>query len=776
MLYFLPMGRKKNSIPQKKLVDVFAMILLIPILFLKWLGDAVVGIGILFFSVFSKPYNFFKITSKQFSVFKIYESLPHLKSRKKKDVILKKFFHGIVSLLNRKIYLPGFHLRVVFRHRIPPSIRLLIIKIKFFLLGAIVVFIVAFVYQAQVWVKMLPNPSYLRLRDIEATTKIYDRNGKLLYEIYAEQNRTPVSLNNIPQVVQKATIAIEDKEFFNHKGFSLRGILRAVIHNLTTSSLEGGSTITQQLVRSALLTSEKTWQRKVKEIFLSVWTEQVYTKEQILEMYFNQVPYGGTAWGIQAASQTYFGKNVSELNLAQASLLAGLPSAPSLYSPFGNYPELTRIRQEEVLQKMRETGFISEEEREIALSTPLTLRIPRIPILAPHFVMYVKNQLEQQFGHRMVEKGGLRVYTTLDLSIQEMAEKVVSSQIEKLRNYRVGNAGVLVSSPSTGEILAMVGSLDYFDKKRQGNVNVTTALRQPGSSVKVITYATALQSGYTPASLLDDSPVSFRTPGLASYTPINYDGKFHGIVPLRTALASSYNIPAVKVLASIGLPAMIDQAKRLGITTWENDGRFGLSLTLGGGEVTMLNMATAYGTFANGGSRVDTAALQKISTWQGEDLPLPAQRKVMDAVPASVAYIITSILSDNAARTPAFGSSSALVISGKTVAVKTGTSDNKRDNWTIGYTPDYVVTVWVGNNDNSPMHPTLTSGVTGAAPIWNEIFSNILKDKEDKPFAVPSDIISLPCYGKIEYFIQGTQPKGGCPKIITPTPTPGSEL
>lgn len=766
MLYFPPM-RGKRVFPQKKLIDIFAITLLIPILLLKWLGDVVVWIGIIFFSLVTKPYNFFK------NIFSFFVSEKTHTAPRYTQAKTKKITYRLHSVLNTKIHVPRIRIKIEIRRKLPVSLRLILLKVKFFFIGAAVVLILASIYQTHVLIKSLPNPAYLKLRDVDTTTKIYDRNGKLLYEIYADENRTPVKLADIPDVVQKATIAIEDKEFFNHKGFSLRGILRALMHNLTASSLEGGSTITQQLVRSALLTPEKTWQRKLKEIILSIWTEQVYNKEQILEMYFNQVPYGGTAWGIQAAAQTYFGKNISDLNLSEASLLAGLPAAPTLYSPFGTHPELARTRQREVLQKMVEAGFISQKEKEGVETISLIYRQAHTPILAPHFVMYIKDLLEQQFGHRLVEKGGLRVYTTLDLPIQEMAEKVVATQIEKLRSLQVGNGAALISNPSTGDILAMVGSSDYFNTLAEGNVNVTTALRQPGSSVKVITYATALQKGFTAASLINDSPVSFPTAGLHAYTPVNYDGKFHGVVPLRTALASSYNIPAVKILASVGLGAMIEQAKRMGITTWGNQERFGLSLTLGGGEVTMLDMATVYGTLANLGTRVDLTPFTKISTWQGEDLPLPPQKKIADALPSSVAYIINSILSDNAARTPAFGRNSALSIANKTVSVKTGTSDNKRDNWTFGYTPDYVVSVWVGNNNNVPMNPALTSGVTGAAPIWNEIFSNILQGKENKTFPIPTDISSLPCYGKVEYFIKGTEPAGGCPKIvISPTPTP----
>ena len=315
----------------------------------------------------------------------------------------------------------------------------------------------------------------------------------------------------------------------------------------------------------------------------------------------------------------------------------------------------------------------------------------------------------------------------------------------------------------------MVGSADYFDKERQGNVNVTLSLRQPGSSIKVVNYVAALAHGFTAASILDDLPISYRAAGQTSYTPVNYDGRFHGRVSLRVALASSYNVPAVKVLSKIGLETMIEQGRLMGITTWEDTWRFGLSLTLGGGEVTMLDMAKVYGTLAVSGIRRDLTPIISVTNFNGEQLPPATVKSEVQAASSGIAFILSSILSDNIARTPAFGPNSALVIPGKTVAVKTGTSDNKRDNWTIGYTPDYVVTVWVGNNNNTPMNPQLTSGITGAAPIWHEIMANLLKDKEDKPFLPPEDVISLPCYGRIEYFIRGTEPTNGCPRF-TPSP------
>lgn len=588
-----------------------------------------------------------------------------------------------------------------------------------------------------VFIRNLPNPQTLDTRDVPTATKLYDRNGKLLYEIYSDYNRTDVPIKVVPKVMIDATIATEDREFYLHPGYSLRGILRAFVRNLQSNTQEGGSTITQQLVRNAFLTPEKTITRKIKEIILSVWAEQIYTKDEILQMYFNQIPYGGTAWGVEAASQTYLGKSVRDIQLSEAAFLAGLPASPSLYSPFGPHPTLYKTRQTEVLIRLLSEGYITRQQFDQAQKEEVRLKTPRVSIAAPHFVMYVKDYLEQFYGPRLVTHGGLQVVTTLDVDLYNKTQEIVTSEIEKLHHLSVGNAAVLVTDPKNGEILSMVGSVDYFDREQEGNVNVTTALRQPGSSIKVVTYAAALQEGYSPDSVIHDSPVSYGMDNGFDYAPVNYDGRYHGSVTLRTALGSSYNVPAVKVLADIGLPKMLALGKKMGITTWNDTERYGLSITLGGAEVTMLDMATVYGTLANSGLRNDLSPILRITDYRGNEIYLPNVSKNIRALPLDVALTLSDILSDNEARTPAFGKNSLLIIPEKTVAVKTGTSDNKRDNWTIGYTPEILVAVWVGNNDNSPMHPTLTSGVTGAAPIWHEIMKEILKDKPDKSFQQP---------------------------------------
>ncbi len=625
-------------------------------------------------------------------------------------------------------------------------------------------------YNIYLFLRALPNPALLAQKPIAVTTQIFDRDGKLLYEIYGDQNRKPIPLAQIPDIIKQSTIAIEDREFYRHQGISLRGILRATRENVVNNHVQGGSTITQQLIKNALLTPEQSYTRKIKEAFLALWAEGLYSKNQILEMYLNQVPYGGTAWGIEAAAETYFGKKVAELTLAQAALLAGLPAAPTLYSPHGAHPELAKQRQEDVLRRMVEDGYISTEKAEQAKNEQLVFRSPTTNIKAPHFVMYVKQKLVEQYGQRLVEQGGLRITTTLDLDIQEKSEEIVAKNIEDLRRLRVGNGATIITNPKNGEIIAMVGSKNYFNLTEDGNVNVTTALRQPGSSIKLINYVAALEKGFTAASIIDDTPIAFNIPGQPPYAPQNYDGKFHGKVPLRIAFGSSYNIPAVRVLNQIGVTTMIDMGRRMGINTWNDESRFGLSLTLGGGEVTMLDMATAYGVIADKGIRTDLDPILEVKDYKGKIYDKHVVKKTR-VVSEEISYITAHILSDNNARMPAFGPSSALVIPGKTVSVKTGTTDNKRDNWTIGFTPSYVVAVWVGNNDNSPMDPYLTSGVTGAAPIWNQIMTEIIKDKADEKPEQPKGIVTLPCYGWTEYFVAGTEPKGGCGPLPKPSPS-----
>ena len=689
--------------------------------------------------------------------------------------------------------------------RIPiPKIQIRLFAPSFWItsVGMIVsVLMIGSVFFYFVVLKDLPEPNQLIHRDRILTTKIFARDGSLLYKIYRNQNRSLVQLNDIPDHVVNATIAIEDKSYWTHPGFSIRGISRAIRNNLNNEEVQGGSTITQQLVKNALLSPERTYTRKLKELILAIQVEMNFSKQEILQMYFNEVPYGGVAYGIEEAAQTYFGKSVVDLNLSEAALLAGLTSAPTRFSPHGTNPEFTIYRQQQVLKRMLEEGYISQSEYLTALKTKVVIKPPVSEISSPHFTLYVKDQLVEMFGTRMVEEGGLEVYTTLDPDIQASADKAVKEEIEKLIPMRVSNGAALVTNPQTGEILAMVGSRDFFDTANDGNVNVTLQLRQPGSSIKPVTYALALQSGMTPSSMIEDTPVAYPDgfdewgrPRM--YAPVNYDNTFHGNVNLKTALASSFNIPAVKLVDRFGVDNMIDLSKKMGITTWSDRSRFGLSITLGGGEVMMTDMAVVYGVFANQGMRVDLQSILYVKDADGNliydfqcdpdvtFLPEAEARNVLSndeyCQPTSVmsplvAYQITDMLSDNNARIPAFGPNSLLNIPGHQVAVKTGTTNDKRDNWAVGYTPDRVVVVWVGNNDNTPMS-AVASGITGATPIWHNIVMEMLK-AESSPlrFSPPDGLVPvqvcatnglLPCAScpviKTEYFIPGTEPKLHC--------------
>ncbi|HEX7042529.1 MAG TPA: transglycosylase domain-containing protein, partial [Patescibacteria group bacterium] len=611
----------------------------------------------------------------------------------------------------------------------------------------------------------------LQQEQFPQTTKIYDRNHHLLYQFYANQNRTIIHLSDVPKYLKEATIATEDKNFYSNPGFDLIAIIRAAIIDSQGGKIQGGSTITQQLIKSAFLTSEQSIGRKLEELVLAFWTEHVYTKDQILEMYFNLVPYGGTAWGVEAASQTYFGQHVKDLDLAQSAFLAGLPQAPTRYSPYAT-SNLWKNRQKEVLSHMRDLGYITKAQYSDALSENLNFQSPETPLLAPHFVMYIKDLLIQKYGLPMVEKGGLSVTTSLDLSVEQKTEKIIADEVQKDNYLNLTNGAAVVSDPKNGDILAMIGSADY-NNPDWGNVNIPTSLRQPGSSIKIVTYATAFTKGFTAASRIEDEPVSF--PGAVyAYSPVNYDGAFHGWVSLRQALANSFNIPAVKLVNAVGVDSFVDMGKKLGIESLKSADNYGLSVTLGSPEVTMLDMATAYSTIANLGKRINLNPLLKVTDSRGNVLEQKSvsSQKVLDP---GVAFILSDILSDNNARSWEFGPNSPLKIDGHRVSVKTGTTDNKRDNWTIGYTPNYVVTVWVGNNDNSPMSQTLASGITGAAPIWHQIMSSLLGNSKDAPLVIPSDIVSKTCSGHTEYFIKGTENSVNCANIFptwTPTPSP----
>jgi len=627
----------------------------------------------------------------------------------------------------------------------------------------------------------LPSPVGLTSTAHSYSTQIFDRHGKLLYTIYTNRNQTFVPLSKIPKQMQEATIAIEDQNFYHESAIDIRGIARAAYSTFFHHQIQGGSTLTQQLVKNSLLTPEQTIQRKIREIVLAFVTGFMYSKNQILEMYLNQVPYGGTSYGIEAAAETYFGKHVNQLSLAEEAFLAGLPQAPSTYSPYGSHPELGKQRQQEVLQEMYKQGYITKNQYDQAISQQLHFQKITNPIKAPHFVFYVKDLLEKKYGAQMVEQGGLKVYTSLDLDIQNYAQATVAAQVVQLKDaYHVTNGAALVTDPATGEILAMVGSTNYFDPNG-GSVNITLAHRQPGSSIKPINYAVGLMNGYSAATPFVDEPICFPDPPGPAYCPHNYDLKFHGVVSMRTALGNSINIPAVEMLKLNGIDAMIATASAMGITTFTDPSRYGLSLTLGGGEVTMVDMATAYGVFANGGYRIDLHPILKVTDKNGHVLEqyTPPVSPIFGkkVLPPAVAFIISNILADNTARYLEFGPDSALKIPDQYVSVKTGTTNDFRDNWTIGYTPSYLVAVWVGNNDNTPMSG-LASGITGAAPIWHTIMAHLLEGKKEEIPQKPADVVLRYVCGGFdvasasastngcsgghqEYFIAGMKPPKG---------------
>ena len=642
----------------------------------------------------------------------------------------------------------------------------------------------------------------LTSRPAVASTKILDRHGKLLFEVFGAERRTPIQLSSLPKYVWQATLAAEDKDFYKHGGFSVTGYLRAAFHTLTGQRLEGGSTITQQLVKKALLSDDRTLTRKIRELVLSLLVETRYTKDKILEMYLNQIPYGGTAYGLESAAQTYFGISAPNLTLAQSALLAALPQAPSYYSPFGSNPEAGKNRQQYILKQMLDAGFITQDAYASAAAETLKFAAPPV-IKAPHFSLWVKDQLVKKYGLETVEKGGLTVTTTLDLDLQEFSQAVVATETAKLVKEKVGNGAVLVTKPTTGEILTMVGSRDYFDTEHDGNVNVTRASRQPGSSIKPINYAIALEHRLITAStVLADKPTCFTQPNQKDYCPDNYDNQFHGPTQVRFALGNSFNIPAVKALVINGLSDFIATSSAFGISTWQDPSKYGPSLTLGGGEVTMMDMATAYGVLSNQGQKVTLNPILQISDRSGKILESVHSREItaseaatihpylysaidkkffvsssppnVRVISAGTAFIISHILYDNGARSATFGSSSYLNIRNHPeVSVKTGTTNDLRDNWTIGYNPDILVAVWVGNNDNSRMS-AIASGVTGASPIWNKVTTYALKDLPQhwpsQPAGVEGALVcqisglrvpespSGDCQPRYEYFLTGTQP------------------
>lgn len=631
------------------------------------------------------------------------------------------------------------------------------------------------------YAKDLPRPDKVQRRE-GLSTVVLDRNGEKLYDIFEEANRIPAKWDEIPQYLKDATVAVEDKDFYRHQGLSTTGIMRGLLACVFLRRCQGGSTLTQQLVKNVLLSQERTLPRKMKEAVLAIQIERKYSKNDILLMYLNEAPYGGTAVGVKTAAEHYFDKPVKDLSLIQSAILAGLPQSPSYYSPFTGTEGAYKDRTAHVLRRMREEGFITpaqESEAKKQMDT-ITFAAGDASLRAPHFVAYIKELLIDRFGEKLVNAGGLTVTTTLDWKLQEASQLAVKEEVDKAKKLKVSNGAAVVLDPATGEILAMVGSKDYAATDSSGlkfNV-VTQGLRQPGSTLKPIIYAAALTRGYTASSMLMDVETKYPSgdPSKPEYNPKNYDNKYRGPMQLRYALANSINTIAVKVAALDGVKDVLKLGYAMGLKTWEptdeNLKRVGLSLPLGGAEVTMMDMATAYGVFATGGKRMESVAILKVVDASGKTLYEYKPAAARDELEPEVSFIISSILSDNDARKEVFGLKSYLVIPGKTVAAKTGTTDDKRDNWTAGYTKNRVVVTWVGNNDNTPMSPTLASGVTGAAPIWNRIMREALKSMTDQPFDRPDNVIEMDidAFGgglpfenqptRKEYFVKGTEPTG----------------
>lgn len=585
--------------------------------------------------------------------------------------------------------------------------------------------------------KNLPSPNTLIERKLTQSSKIYDRTGEhLLYEIHGEVKRTFVHLNEIPDYVKWATITIEDKNFYKHHGFDFRGIIRAFFINLIHGKiLQGGSTITQQFVKNALLTRKKSFIRKIKEAILTFEIERKFTKDQILQFYLNEIPYGMNAYGIQAASQTYFNKDVKDLTLAEAALLAALPKAPTYYSPYGSNKGKLIRRQHYILDKMVDYGYISEETAELAKKQELKFSKVKDKIFAPHFVIYIKELLSQKYGEEFLQQEGLKIVTTLDYKAQKIAEQKIKEWMEKNKKFGASNAAFVLLDAKTGQILSMVGSKDFFDEKIDGQVNVALRPRQPGSSIKPIVYASAFIKGYTPNTILYDVETDFDPRENKEYIPHNYTEKEYGPVSFKKALAGSLNIASVKVLYLAGINQTINLAKEMGYTTLNDPKRYGLSLVLGGGEVKLLEHVGAFSVFAQEGIKHRISSILEIRNSKGEVL-YKWEDEAYKVFDANISRMISDILSDNNARAYIFGERNYLTLPDRVFAAKTGTTNDFKDAWTIGYTPSYVGGVWVGNNDNTPMKKGAT-GSQVAAPILHNIMYEFLKDKPKEFFEPP---------------------------------------
>jgi len=626
----------------------------------------------------------------------------------------------------------------------------------FLVIFLFLIFFIIFIY----FTKDLPRPEKFTETKIIQSTKIYDRSGKnLLYEIAGSQKRTVVPFEVIPNNLKNAIISIEDKDFFNHKGVDFRSVFRAILYDLKLKKpVQGASTITQQLIRSYFLNRKKTLKRKTREIILSLELEKKYSKQKILNWYLNLIPFGSNVYGVEEASQMFFGKSVSNISLNESAVLAALIQAPSYLSPYGKNIDKLIKRKNYVLEKMFQLGFISKEQLIKNKQEKVVFKEKSFNFQAPHFVIFIKNYLEKKYGKDFLEKKGLKVYTTLNLDYQKKAEELLKTHINNIKSYNVYNGALIVLNNKTGEILAMVGSKDYFGEPEpigctpgltcqfDPKTNVTLSLRQPGSVIKPIIYVKSFQKGLSPNSMVWDVKTEFNLncPPEANkefgennskcYHPKNYDGKFLGLITLRSALAQSRNLPAVKVLYVTGLKNILDFIPNFGITTLKEKQRYGLSLVLGGGEVKLIEMVRAFSVFANDGFIPSLNFITKIEDSNGNIIEKEKINKIK-IIPSQNARQINSILSDNNARAPMFGLNSVLNIKDYQVAVKTGTTQNYNDAWIIGYSPSITVGVWAGNNNNSPMKKLPAVSLVG--PIWNKLIRYILKTIPKEDFIKP---------------------------------------
>ncbi|MEK7588786.1 MAG: transglycosylase domain-containing protein [Patescibacteria group bacterium] len=603
-----------------------------------------------------------------------------------------------------------------------------------------------------IWVSSFKIPDFnsFNERKIIGSTKIYDKTGEvLLYDIHQDVKRTNIPFEEMSQHIKDTTIAIEDADFYNHKGVRVTSTIRAVLSNIFNVGIGGGgSTITQQLIKNTLLTSEKSIGRKIKEWVLAIKLEKEFSKEKILELYLNEAPYGGTIYGVEEASKEYFGKKAINLTLAEAAYLAAIPQSPTRLSPYGKNLAKLEERKNLVLFKMKDLGYITNELYEQTKNEKVVFTAKEIGgIKAPHFVFFIKEYLEEKYGVDVVEEGGLKVTTTLDYKLQEKGEKIVKEgALKNEKDWNGENASLVAIDPKTGQILTMVGSRDYFDKEIDGNYNIATALRQPGSSFKPFIYATAFNKGFTPETVLFDLPTEFQTtcnaygkalPGHSQkdcYMPENYDGKTVGPISLRDALAQSRNIPAVKLFYLAGLRDSLKTAEDMGISSLKDIGRYGLTLVIGGGEVSLLDITSAYGVFADSGIRNKYTGILKVEDKNGNILEEYTQNE-KEVLPKNTALTISDVLSKNENRIPTFGANSPLVVPGYEVAVKTGTTNNNKDAWIVGYSPTIVAGVWAGNNDNTPMKK---GGAALAGPIWNKFMSEALRTLPKENFEKPN--------------------------------------